>query len=374
MSDTNKKILLVLLGIALIVLPIVFVVRPKNESIKGLEAEIAELQARYDDLCEKEKHKDELIAETDEFNKHFEEEIVKFANDLDQENTVMWLKNVELDTDFVNLSVSLPRETNYYILGQGAVENPEDIDTEEDAYVVTKDTYGISYSGTYEGVKDWLNYVLTYKYRNVCESITIAYAEDADAPITECTGSITLSAYAVEHSSRKHDVPVVDVEEGKDNIFATEGTDLPADAGSSSYDADNGAAIASNHNLVILLNDADNDAPSGIIVASDESKEDTYVTSSENSVQTLDITVTSEEGKNYVTYKIGSKSYKAEITSSDLTIYVKSSDRTGDADKNGVDVKLSNDTSVPVYFKVDGDDSSNPRFKLSQKTGTVKTY
>ena len=72
MSDTNKKILLVLLGIALIVLAVVFVVRPKNESIKGLEAEISELQARYDDLCEKEKHKDELIAETAEFNQHFD--------------------------------------------------------------------------------------------------------------------------------------------------------------------------------------------------------------------------------------------------------------------------------------------------------------
>ena len=162
MSDTNKKILLVLLGIALLVLPIVFIVKPKKESIDGLKAEIAELQVRYDDLCEKEKHKDEIIAETEEFNKHFEEEIAKYASDLDQENTVMWLKGVEENVDFANLSISMPRETNYYILGQGAASEAE-VDEEDDAYVVTTDAYSIGYSGTYEGVEDYLNYILNYK-------------------------------------------------------------------------------------------------------------------------------------------------------------------------------------------------------------------
>lgn len=373
MSDTNKKILLVLLGIALIVLPIVFIVKPKKESIDGLKAEIADLQVRYDDLCEKEKHKDEIIAETEEFNKHFDEEIAKFASDLDQENTVMWLKQVEEDVDFANLSISMPRETNYYILGQGAASEAE-VDEADDAYIVTTDAYNISYSGTYEGVKDYLNYILNYKYRMACESITVSYTEDSTTPLEECTGSVVIDSYAVEHSSRKHDVPSVTVDEGKDVIFATEGTNLPSSAASTSYDSDNGASIASSHNLVLLLNNAANDSTSGIIVAANESKEETYVTSSENSVESLDINVTSEDGKNYVTYSIGSKSYKSEITSSDLTIYVKSSDRVDDNDKNGVDVKLTNDTDLSVYIKVDGDDSSNPRFKLSQKTGTVKVY
>lgn len=375
MSDSNKKILLVLLGIALIVLSVVFVVRPKKESIDSLNAEIDTLQARYDDLCAKELMKDQLIAETAEFNKNFEEQVSKFANDLDQENAVDFFKRVEEDNDFVNLSISLPRVTNYYVLGEGAVASDLDLpDAEDDAYIVTTTSYTIGYSGTYEGVKSYLDYILNYKYRMAVESINIAYAEDSEAPIAECTGSVTLNSYAVEHSDRKHDVPSVDVEEGKENIFATEGTNLPSSAGSSSHDSNGGADIAANHNLVILLNDAANDAASGIIVASDESKEDTYVTSSENKVETLDLTISSEDDKNYVTYKIGSKSYKTEILSSDLTVYVKSSARTGDDDKNGVDVKISNDTDVSVFIKVDGDDSSNPRFKLSQKSGNVKTY
>ncbi len=376
MSDSNKKILLVLLGIALLVLSIVFVVRPKKESIDSLNAEIATLQARYDDLCAKELQKDQLIAETAEFNKHFDEEITKYAKDLDQENTVMFLKDVEEQIDFANLAITMPEVTNYYLLGQGAVEANEVLEAEdlEDSYVVTADTYSISFSGTYEGVKEYLDYILNYKYRMACESINIAYAEDAEAPIAECTGTVVVNAYAVESNDRKHDVPSVDVEEGKENIFAVEGTALPASAGSSSHDSGNGDDIVANHNVVMFLNDAANDAASGIIIASDESKEDTYVTSSENKVETVDISITSEEGKNYITYKLGSKSYKSEVTSADVTVYVKSSSRTGDDDKNGVDVKLTNDTDLSVYFKVVGDDSSNPRFKLSQKSGNVKEY
>jgi hypothetical protein len=275
----------------------------------------------------------------------------------------MFFKEIEEEVDFANLSIAMPRETNYYVLGEGAVASNEVIDRDEDSYIVTTDTYAIAFSGTYEGVKAYLDYILNYKYRMAVEQISITYSEDADAPIAECSGSVTLNTYAVESNDRKHDVPSVDVEEGKENIFAVEGTALPASAGSSSHDSGNGDDIVANHNIVMLLNDAANDAASGIIVAADESKEDTYVTSSENKVETVEISVTAEDGKNYVTYKIGSKSYKAEVLSSDVTVYVKSSSRTGDDDKNGVDVKLSNDTDLAVYFKVVGDDASNPRFK-----------
>ena len=40
MSDSNKKILLVLLGILFIAGAVFLVARPKNEKIKGLKAEI----------------------------------------------------------------------------------------------------------------------------------------------------------------------------------------------------------------------------------------------------------------------------------------------------------------------------------------------
>lgn len=43
-------------------------------------------------------------------------------------------------------------------------------------------------------------------------------------------------------------------------------------------------------------------------------------------------------------------------------------------DKNGVKLNVKNGTTIPVYVKVAGDDTSSPRFALGSKTGTVKVY
>ena len=124
----------------------------------------------------------------------------------------------------------------------------------------------------------------------------------------------------------------------------------------------------------MLLNNANNDTNSGIIVAASEASDSTYVTSSDNEVVDVDISITEEDGKKYMTYAIGSNEKRVEITSSDVTIYVKSSARVDSKDTNGVNVSVANDTDLSVYFKVVDDDSSEPRFNLSKKAGVVKVY
>ena len=140
------------------------------------------------------------------------------------------------------------------------------------------------------------------------------------------------------------------------------------------YDSDNGESIVANHNLVILLTNANSDTSSGIIVASNESDESSYVTSSANSEQNLDVQITEEDGKKYITYAIGASSKKVEVLSSDVTIFVKSSERVGSDDTNGVNVSINNSTDLAVYIKVNGDDASSPRFKIGSKTGSVKVF
>lgn len=376
MSDTNKKILLVLAAIAILVLTFVFVIKPKREEIASLQSEIDELQARYDDLCEKEKHKDEFIQETADFNEQFDEIVAKYPADLNQESTVMFLKGVEEANEFINNSVSMPRDTQFYVLGQGAVEG-DAVETEteegEDApYICSQVGYSISYNGTYDGIKDYLDYIANYKYRMNISSVSIAYNTEAEDPLSECTGAIQLNAYSISGPNRTPDKPTVDVDEGKDNIFV--GDLAGGVSGSVSYDSDNGEAIVADHNLVMLLNNANNDTNSGIIVAASEASDSTYVTSSDNEVVDVDISITEEDGKKYMTYAIGSNEKRVEITSSDVTIYVKSSARVDSKDTNGVNVSVANDTDLSVYFKVVDDDSSEPRFNLSKKAGVVKVY
>ena len=375
MKQSDIKILLVLLAIGLIVASIFLVARPKNDSIKALQSEISELQARYDDLCAKESQKDQFIAETKEFNEKFDAEVAKYAPDLDQENTLMFLKGVEETHEFQNVSVSLPQPSTYYVLGQGSAAEgatvSEDPEEAANQYVVLADAYGITYKGSYEDLKTYLDYVANYKYRMCISSINIAYSADAEKPLDECTGSINLNEYAVTGPDREHDVPVIDVKEGKEVIFEDVNG---GNRSSTSYDADNGESIVANHNLVILLNNANSDTSSGIIVASSESDENTYVTSSANSEQKLDVSITEEDGKKYITYAIGASSKKVEVLSNDVTIFVKSSERAGSDDTNGLSLNVNNSTDLAVYIKVSGDDASTPRFKVGSKTGTVKVY
>ncbi|SNU07142.1 hypothetical protein SAMN06297422_11147 [Lachnospiraceae bacterium] len=375
MKDSDKKILIVIAAIGILVAAFMLVIKPKRQEIKSVQSQIIDLQARLDDLTAKEAQKDQFIQETKEFNEQFDEIVAKYPADLNQESTVMFMKGVEEANEFVNDSIALPRDTVFYVLGQGEISARDTVEVDEEGtepYVCSQDAYSIAYNGSYKGLKDYLDYIANYKYRMAISSVAINYNADAANPVEECAGNIMLNAYAISGPDRVADKPTVSVKEGKDNIFFGE---IGAAAGAAvSYDSDQGNGIATNHNIVILLNNANNDTSSGIIVASNESSEDTYVSSSANSVQNLDIQITEEDGKKYITYSIGADSKKSEILSSDVTIFVKSSARVDSNDTNGVDVTINNSTDLGVYIKVSDDDSSSPRFNVKSKTGTVKVY
>ena len=375
MKDSDKKILLVIAAIAILVAVYFLVVSPTRDEIKSIKSTNAQLETRLADLIAKEAQKDVLLQETEEAKARFNEVLKDYPADLAQEVTVMFLKQTELDNEFVNRAVSLPRETQYYVLAGSAVDSTDTVTTESEAaeavdenYVVSTIPYEIKYSGTYEGLKDYMQYIADYKYRMNISSINITF----DPELEMCGGTLILNGYGISGPGREGDKVTVDVQEGKNNIFASLGG--VSNKTSSAYAADNGQAIVSNHNIEMLLTNANNDSTSGIIVATNINKEDSYVTSTANEAVGLNINVYSEDGKNFVKYAIGSKSYTEEISSKDVTIYVKSSKRVDDDDKNQVLVTLDNTSGLSVYFKVVDDDATSPRFKIESKTGVSVVY
>lgn len=376
MSDTSKKALIALAGIAILVLAFMYIYRPTSEDIDSLNSQISSLQARLDDLIAKEQQKEQLLAETDQFNKDFEAEIQKYPADLNQENTLMFLKGVEEfqnNKDFINNSWSMPQPVTFYTLGGAAAADTDDAltgDTKKgEKYECISATYAISYDGTYDGLKQVIQYVADYRYRMNISNFNIAYSQDTE----RCVGALNLNAYAVTGPGREPNKVDLGLDTGTSNLFIP-GNGAPSGNRSTKYDADDGMAIVTNNNLVILLNSANSDLSSGIIVASNSNREETYVTSSENSRVGLNISVYSEDGKNFIDYSIGNTSYTAEILTEDVAIYVRSSARVDANDTNGVDVTLKNTTTLPVYFKVVDDDASSKRFDLVERAGTVKVY
>lgn len=344
-----------------------YVFKPNMEDKDSIESEITTLQAKYDDLYAKSQNKQQYLDDTAKFKADFDKELEKYPATLDQELTVMFVKGLtkdEGDKQFDVSSTGLGRPEQFYALGAGAVA--EDGTPAAGTYAAYKGEFPLVYTGSYEGLKDYIDYIMNYKYRMNLSSMNIAYDAENDV----YSGNVVMNAYCVVGGERQADTISTDVKNGVENIF--HGGDGAAAGKTYAYDADNGASIITKHDIEILLNNANNDTADGIIVSAGGN--DTYVTSSENTVETLVFTIAEEEGKIFATYAIGDKSYKKEVTSADLTVYVQSSKRVDSADTNGVKVTVDNKTNVPVFFKVDGDDTTSPRFSVGSKSGTVKVY
>ncbi len=375
MNDTSKKALIALLGIAIIFLAYMYVFSPAKEDVDKLESECATLQTRLDDLIAKEAQKDQLLAETEQFKQDFQDVLKDYPADLNQETTVMFLKSVEENNEFVNKTFSMPKETEFYSLsGTDSAGVSTDALTgdqvKKDEYICTSAAYNISYTGKYQGIKDMLQYIADYKYRMNVSSITISYDRDKD----EYSGTTIINGYAISGPDRTPDTVDPGVPAGTSNLFIAGDGSSSSSSASSKYDADQGASIATSNNLAILLNSANSDLSAGVIAATNANRDETYVTSSDNARAQMTISVYEDGGKNFIEYSIGTQKYSTEILTSDVTVYVKSSARVDASDANGVDVSVQNTTTLPVYFKVVDDDATSPRFKLVGRSGVVKVY
>lgn len=364
MSKSNIKILLVLATIAVLGLTYMYVFKPNMDEKKSLESEIETLEKKYADLKAQDAKRDEYLAQIEENKAYFNEQISNYPATLDQEISVMFIKGVEKDKGNLQFdvnSVGLGQPSLFYTLSGSTSE-------EEGAsgYECYSAKLPIVYEGSYEGLKDFVDYIMAYKYRMNISSFNISYNSADDI----YSGSVELNAYCVAGADRVADTVSVNVDNGVYNPFlGGEGAVTPT---SSSHDSDDGASISADHDILIALNNANNDSTDGIILSAGGS--DTYVTSSENSVVDVTITVAEQDGKNMVTYAIGDSSYSMELADDELTVYVESNDRVDSNDTNGVKVNVENSTDVPVYVKVSGDDTTSPRFEIGSKTGVVKVY
>lgn len=380
LSKSNIKLILFIVAVAIVGLTYLYVFKDNMSDAESIQSEVDTLQTRYDELSEKQKDRDMYEAKTAEYNEKFEERLAYFPATLDQEISVMFIKGVEKDQGNLQFgveSVGLGEPESFYSLSAASAANTSESTDTTDTDTTGTDTtavpgdyqcltaaFPINYTGSYEGIKDFIDYIMAYKYRMNISSIDIAYNSQDDT----YSGTVNLNAYCVTGDGREADKVDVNVPEGVTNIFQG-GSGAPS-VSTSSHDSEEGADIKDNHDILVGLNNANGDSSDGIIVSAGGKK----VSSTANSIETVDVTVKEEDGKNMVEVKLGDDSYSFELTDKDLTIYVESSKRVDSDDKNGIKMNVSNDTDIPVYVKVADDDTDAPRFALGSKTGTVKVY
>ncbi len=356
MSQSNIRIILIILAALVLGGVYLYVYKPNMDDKNSLDSEISTLQAKYDDLKAKEVHRDEYIALTKEYNEKFDDAIAIFPATLDQEISVMFMKGVEKDQGNLKFdinSVGLGKEELFYSLGSGGASADG---TASGAYDCYKAAFPISYNGSYEGIKDFVDYIMAYKYRMNITSASIAYDASADV----YSGVINLNAYCVTGGDRQADTVTTDVQNGVSNIFlGGSGAATPSSSGASTVSA-------SSNDVKITLNNANGDSNAGVVISAGGSN----ITYSDNDVATVDVKI---EG-NTATISLGSDEITVDIAdgASSFGIYVNSSARVDSDDTNGVKLNVSNSSDVAVDIKVDGDDSSSPRFTVGSKSGTVR--
>ncbi len=408
LGDTEKAILLGILGVAIAILAIIYVAKPNWEETQSINSEITTLQAKLADLQSKQADREFYLSETERYEQEFDRVLNSFPPDLNQEITIMFMQGIKDNNDFTIGTLGLGQQEQFYTLGMNGGDAtlgaaPADAAATEAAstdaaateaaadpnaaggltvgeaapaasYDCYRAAFPLDYTGSYESLKDVVTYVDTYADRMTVNSIDISY----DAENDRYRGSLNVMCYAIESTERtERNIDLNQVEVGVDNIF--NGGSAGSGSSSSSlnkYDENDGAALESNYDFYAMLNPATSDVSAKVVGQNGTGKEASVISNSDNTVSTLSFEFYEKDGKNYCKYTLdNSKSYEAEVTAAeDIKLLIQSSARKDAEDKVGIRVSVSNSTKLPVYVKVSGDDTTSPRVNVTGRTGSVKVY
>lgn len=199
-SDRDKKIIMFIILLAIILLPIFLFIRPKNQSIKDLDTELVTLNERYDYLKDLYSKKDFYEAETLAFMEKREALIDGYAQGIKQENTILFLRDIELEYPILMATEGFggyekTRVTDGYVDENGNVVG--------DLTAVVSNTT-VSFNCEYDQIVRFLDSVFGNKDKMTVPSINFAYDNAG-----HFVGNFVLREYAFEGSGRGVDSRLV---------------------------------------------------------------------------------------------------------------------------------------------------------------------
>lgn len=177
LSDRDKKVILGIIFIAIVVLPIFLFIRPKIDNIKSLDNELVTLNERYNYLKDLDSKRPFYESEIERLNSERAGLVTGFSKGILQENTIMFLRNIEL-----SFPISMSAET------YGGVQETI-VDSELTAQTTST---GVAYSCEYAQVKDFLEYIFNYSDKMTVPAISMTYKPENG----QITGSFTVNEFA----------------------------------------------------------------------------------------------------------------------------------------------------------------------------------
>ena len=250
-SARDKKLLVYLLAISIIAGAYFFVAKPLLDKQAALTDEISELQQRVTHYTEIYNNMESYEGKIAEAQTKYNETCNKLFGGLNQDNTIIMVKDLEDTTDVWIARLSFQEEE--VVFGEAAAEG-EAVDEAADGtgdVAATDATDGtaaeggeaeaagpasiqgvrqdlnIDYAASYDNFKRFIEYIQNYDERLFISSINATYSVDSGL----VGGSIVLSQYAILGTDKEYKAPEIsNVQLGTDTIFKTGTTLLAPDS------------------------------------------------------------------------------------------------------------------------------------------------
>ena len=246
-SARDKKLLVYLLAISIIAGAYFFVAKPLLDKQAALTEEISELQQRVTHYTEIYNNMESYEGKIAEAQTKYNETCNKLFGGLNQDNTIMMVKDLEDTTDVWIARLSFQEEE--VVFGEAAAEGEAADGTGDVAATDATDgtaaeggeaeaagpasiqgvrqDLNIDYAASYDNFKRFIEYIQNYDERLFISSINATYSVDSGL----VGGSIVLSQYAILGTDKEYKAPEIsNVQLGTDTIFKTGTTLLAPDS------------------------------------------------------------------------------------------------------------------------------------------------
>lgn len=190
-SDRDKKLILFVLLVAVIALPIFLFIRPKNDKIKELDAQLVSINDRYNYLKDLSEKQPEYEAKIAELNAERDKIIDEFPGGVLFENTVMFIRATELhfDKNFRAVGMTFAKDDEETITEAKVNDSGEYVE----GLTALKAETTITYCGEYPEIKELLNYIFQQKDTMILSYVTM----DLDPETNMIKGTLILDQYAI---------------------------------------------------------------------------------------------------------------------------------------------------------------------------------
>lgn len=264
-SKRDVKILLIILGFAIILVAFLYGFQPLQESNEKVVQEITSLRAELSELQVLATKEDYYKTSTEDMETQANEIFDKFPADIKTEDCIMYAQELWTNTKSTIQSIAFTDNEKVYSWGQGIVNGTETAtqsgtsETSENQAATTntnsqsttsgESTQGtettatnqaatgnqanttsennkelfvnqmtIEYSSTYGQLKELINYIQSSKNRKTLRAMQVSYDTDSG----NLTGSVEMAMYSLTGLNKVYEGPIVpSMTMGTDNIFGT---------------------------------------------------------------------------------------------------------------------------------------------------------